>query len=491
MNNLWCIIAILLVLAVTHQQTESAQLTVLNEVNPVDVTHLNLSFTASTTRPTFQLFTRRAELQYRLVNPQAKSTYFIIEPTTGVVCEEITLIFTNPQSILNGGLTPASYILTTSVLNANVPPMTIVFWVYGAAILLACLYGMAGLMLLEFTQISILASSNIVLTRTFTNLLYDIMFFRWGAPWFTTLDSDCFLNNALVIIVILATVAIAALVVRSLLGQGANRYPKLKYFFNYNLVILAYHMVFLPLCVSISRDLSLLGRRTETTNTMMIINHVVCVLFLALVLFSFYGVGRILNAKHEDTTSTFYRIYSKLFVDVRIKRWYRRNNKLFSMLRLAWIAVSFQLSVCIFIIAIQQAVKMFATFTIQFYTSRLYNKFCTYVSVAIFVQYIVYTMEFMFHYMSATLLGYQGTVIIEYLAIGLYTLNSIAILGLSVYEAVVRLRNWIRKKDSSAKGDEMMVEMVETNREAQDSLLTKNPVEFEDASPVRKKRHIE
>jgi|JI6StandDraft_1071083.scaffolds.fasta_scaffold35930_2 hypothetical protein len=85
------------------------------------------------------------------------------------------------------------------------------------------------------------------------------MFFRWGAPWFTELDSNCFLNNALVIIVVLALVVIAALFVRRFIGQGASRYPKVKYFFNYNLLILVYDMTFLPLCVSIIRDLNLLS----------------------------------------------------------------------------------------------------------------------------------------------------------------------------------------------------------------------------------------
>lgn len=78
--------------------------------------------------------------------------------------------------------------LTTRVLSATVPPMAIMFWAYGAIIMLTCLYGVAGLMLLEFTQISIIASESIVLTKTFTDVFYDVMFFRWGAPWFDGLN---------------------------------------------------------------------------------------------------------------------------------------------------------------------------------------------------------------------------------------------------------------------------------------------------------------
>jgi hypothetical protein len=85
-----------------------------------------------------------------------------------VVCEEITLIFNNPQGLFGGKLNLASYMLTTKVLAANAPPMEATFWVYGIIIFITCLYGIAGLMLLEFTQISIIASGSIVLTKTFT-----------------------------------------------------------------------------------------------------------------------------------------------------------------------------------------------------------------------------------------------------------------------------------------------------------------------------------
>lgn len=60
--------------------------------------------------------------------------------------------------------------------------------------------------------------------------------------------------------VILLVVVAAALIVRRTIGQGASRYPKLKYFFNYNLIILVGHVIFLPLCLSIVKDLTYLGR---------------------------------------------------------------------------------------------------------------------------------------------------------------------------------------------------------------------------------------
>jgi hypothetical protein len=88
---------------------------------------------------------------------------------------------------------------------------------------------------------------------------------------------------------------------------------------------------------------------------------------------------------------------------------------------------------------------MFAAFTVQLYTTKLYNKFKTYISVSIFVQYVVYTVDFMFQYMSPTLLQYQGTLIIEFVALGLFVANSLAFLVLSIYEAVVRLRQWVRE----------------------------------------------
>jgi hypothetical protein len=115
------------------------------------------------------------------------------------------------------------------------------------------------------------------------------------------------------------------------------------------------------------------------------------------------------------------------------------------MVKVAVVAVCSGFFAAVFFIAIVQALEMFAVFILQLYTSRLYNKFRTYVSVSIFVQFIVYAMEFMFQYMSSTLLGFQGTFVIECVAIGLYTINSAAFIGLSLYEAVMRLRTWIRK----------------------------------------------
>ena len=159
------------------------------------------------------------------------------------------------------------------------------------------------------------------------------------------------------------------------------------------------------------------------------------------------------------------------------------------MVKLAVIAGFSGFFVQVFFITMVQAVEMFVVFTLRFYTSRLYNKFRTYLCVSIFVQYIVYTMEFMFQYMSSTLLGYQGTVIIEYLAIGLYLANSAALVGLNGYEAVVRLRRWVRKlrhpEHSETTDNEQMLEMVETNRSAQQSLLDKHAVDFEDESPKK------
>ena len=57
---MFLIIVLVQLLLPTHQQFQSANLSVINEIHPITVTYLNLSFTAATSPPVFQLFTRSA-----------------------------------------------------------------------------------------------------------------------------------------------------------------------------------------------------------------------------------------------------------------------------------------------------------------------------------------------------------------------------------------------------------------------------------------------
>jgi hypothetical protein len=121
-----------------------------------------------------------------------------------------------------------------------------------------------------------------------------------------------------------------------------------------------------------------------------------------------------------------------------------------------------------------QALEMFLVFTISPYKRPLYNRFKTVISITILIEYIVNSVEVMFQYMSPTLLEYSGTVKLDMTSMALFAGNSLAFVGLGMYEAYERLRAWNcgrnSKEDEDEEGGE--IEMVETNRMAKQSLVT-------------------
>lgn len=306
--------------------------------------------------------------------------------------------------------------------------------------------------------------------------MYNMTYFLWGAPWFNTLSSRCFLNNALIIIALLGLASLAAGIVRYFLGQGAGNFPKIKYFFNYNFLILVTTITYLPLCVSIVFNFADLIQGGTPVSVLMVFNHILCCVFLALVFVGVYQVGKLLNRDDEETNPNFYRCFGKLFAELHLKHWYRRNEKLYQMLKLAVIAIGFYWKSHIFYIVILQALEMFLIFTIYPYRRPLYNRFRVVTSITILVEYILNSVEVMFQYMSPTLLQYTGTVKLDLMSMAIYAGNSLAFVGLAIYEAVQRLRAWNCGRGSADDQDEAdnprEIEMTETNRQAKQSLVT-------------------
>jgi putative effector of murein hydrolase LrgA (UPF0299 family) len=98
-------------------------------------------------------------------------------------------------------------------------------------------------------------------------------------------------------IVIGTAVIVAAVIVRRVLGQGFGRHPKLKYFFNYNLVIVITSMFYLPLCVSIVEDFDDLKQGGTPIGALMIINHIMSGLSAVGIWVYLFFVYKVLNRK--------------------------------------------------------------------------------------------------------------------------------------------------------------------------------------------------
>jgi hypothetical protein len=91
-------------------------------------------------------------------------------------------------------------------------------------------------------------------------------------------------------IVIGTAVIVAAVIVRRVLGQGFGRHPKLKYFFNYNLVIVI-------TSVSIVEDFDDLKQGGTPIGALMIINHIMSGLSAVGILVYLFFVYKVLNRK--------------------------------------------------------------------------------------------------------------------------------------------------------------------------------------------------
>jgi hypothetical protein len=170
---------------------------------------------------------------------------------------------------------------------------------YSVLVLIMCFYGKAGLMLVEFTQVTMVANSSTMIFQSLRKEMYKWMYFLWGAPWFEGISSYCFLNNALVIMAMLAVAGLSSGLVRYLLGQGAGNYPKIKYLFNYNLLLLVGIITYLPLCVSIVFDYADLIDGGSPVSFLMILSHILSTIFLILTLISVYQIGLLLNRKYH------------------------------------------------------------------------------------------------------------------------------------------------------------------------------------------------
>ena len=125
----------------------------------------------------------------------------------------ITLVFNQPLDL---DLSIGSFFLNLDVVTGSFSTLTGPIIVCSITFLL-CLYGNAGIMMVQYIQIYTELKAIRVFYTSFISNMRDFMYYQWTSDIFTSISPNSFLNSCFVIIIIYGITTLLTLLIWKLI----------------------------------------------------------------------------------------------------------------------------------------------------------------------------------------------------------------------------------------------------------------------------------